>query len=406
MDSIGPAPGGFRADFEAGALPTVRTRLLDLLLEPYFRGWLNAGGTNVSAMGLKEKAGWDAWTTLRPALEPHRFTGVYQCTRRGIQQLHGIDIHRMDRRDLDKLDASIGHRYTKLFTWYREAMQRAHFSKLIRIVHPEFYSTPSNAAAAAEEKAFTRTIMRIDPFVTLDNSDTPRRRTLAAIAGVDARDATSWRKFLEAHFTRAAEAGALGIKQLQAYRRNLDYAPRSDNEIRWSGTRTPQETLAFQDWVVHECCKLAAARGWVHQIHVGTNNLPHSNPLPLAALAQRYRAMKIVMIHCWPFLREAGWLAKFHPNVYIDTCWQPVLNPNYFREAIATWWNYIPYHKIMCSHDSTTVEMAVGSSLFTREILLETLTERRYGMGAPPQDLRQAAAALLHDNAAGVYAAG
>jgi hypothetical protein len=90
--------------------------------------------------------------------------------------------------------------------------------------------------------------------------------------------------------------------------------------------------------------------------------------------------MKIVMIHCWPYLREAGWLAKFHSNVYIDTCWQPVLNPAFFREALATWWNYVPLHKITCGHDSTTVEMACGSALFTREILAESLSERKLNM--------------------------
>ncbi len=382
------------------------TRLLDLLLEPYFRGWLTAAGVNLAQLNLKQKTSWEAWTALHPALQQHRFTGVYQCTRRGVLQLYGTDIDRLDKGSIETLDTAIATRYAKLYDWYKQAMRQAHFSRLIRIVHPEFYAPPSSPAAAAQERAFTETILRIDPFLTLDNTDSPRRRTLVSLVNIDPRDAASWRKFLEAHFTRAANQGARGIKQLQAYRRNLDFAVREDAAIRWSGPRTPEETIAFQDWVVHECAKLAEARRWPHQVHVGTNNLPHSNPLPLAALALRYRNMKIVMIHCWPFLREAGWLAKFHSNVYIDTCWQPVLNPNYFREAITTWWNYIPYHKITCSHDSTTVEMAFGSSLFTREILSETLADRRYGMGLPAKELEAAAAALLHGNASAIYAAG
>jgi hypothetical protein len=201
-------------------------------------------------------------------------------------------------------------------------------------------------------------------------------------AQIEPADAASWRTFLRNIFDRAAAQGALGIKQLQAYRRNLDYQPRADGDLRWSGQRTPAETTVFQDWVMHECCRLADERGWPHQVHVGTNNLPQSDPLPLGPLARRYPNMKIVMIHCWPYLREAGWLAKFHSNVYIDTCWQPVLNPAFFREGLAIWWNYVPHHKITCGHDSTTLEMACGSALFTREILAESLSERKLNMGA------------------------
>jgi predicted TIM-barrel fold metal-dependent hydrolase len=112
------------------------------------------------------------------------------------------------------------------------------------------------------------------------------------------------------------------------------------------------------------------------------------------------------MIHCWPYLREAGWLAKFHSNVYIDSCWQPVLNPAFFREALATWWNYVPLQKITCGHDSTTVEMACGSALFTREILAESLGERKLNMGYSEKSLRKAACAVLHNNSVALYRIG
>ncbi len=414
IDSIGTFPGGFRADVEPGACPTRRTGFMDLLVEPYFRGWLSSGGTDLTTLSaggvafrdLMRESGWEAFQLLRPALEAHRFTGVYQCTRRGILKLYGIDLDRLDRRSAATLDSAIASRYADPFPWYKTAMRQAHFSELIRIVHPEFYAAQANPETAAEEKAFTHTIMRIDPFLDLADAGSPRGRALAAIAGVEPFDAATWRAFLRSIFSRAAAEGARGIKQLQAYRRSLEYLPRADGEVRWSGTRTPAETTVFQDWVMHECCKLADERAWPHQVHVGTNNLAQSSPLPLGPLAQRYRKMKLVMIHCWPFLREAGWLAKFHPNIYIDTCWQPVLNPNFFRGALSTWWNYVPLHKITCGHDSTTVEMAYGSALFTREILAEVLGDHGLNMSASVSTLRPAAAALLHNNAVALYGIG
>jgi hypothetical protein len=60
----------------------------------------------------------------------------------------------------------------------------------------------------------------------------------------------------------------------------------------------------------------------------------------------------------------------------------------------------------MCGHDSTTVEMAYGSSLFTREILAETLGDRRLNMGTGRITLRRATAGLLQNNAVAVYGIG
>src|SRR5207249_8279165 len=116
--------------------------------------------------------------------------------------------------------------------------------------------------------------------------------------------------------------------------------------------------------------------------------------------------LKIVMIHCWPFLNEAGWLAKHHPNIYIDTCWQPILNPEFFRQAITSWWNYVPLHKVTCGHDSTTAEMAYGSSLFTREILAAVCTQQARGLGVTRPELERAVLDVLHNNAVMVYGVG
>jgi hypothetical protein len=44
IDSIGPVPGGFRADAEPGALPRGRTGLIDMVFEPYLDMSLRAAG--------------------------------------------------------------------------------------------------------------------------------------------------------------------------------------------------------------------------------------------------------------------------------------------------------------------------------------------------------------------------
>ncbi len=414
--AIGPAPkeNGFRADTEAGAVPTRTVRIWDLVLDPYFAGWMGATGVNPLALGKDRGAPdfgawWDqdpktAFSAIRPHLERQVFTGVFQCTRRGLLFLHGIDIATLALADWRAADQAVGKCYRDLFSWYERAMEQARFSALIRPVHPEFYVREATPEEAAIERAFTHTIMRVDPFMDLWKRDSPRRDVLAHIAGVDPSDAATWRAFITKLFDVAAEGNTTGIKQLQAYSRPLRFDAVDDAAVKWRGDLAPDEVKRFQDWVMHECCTQAHERGWPHQVHVGTHNLLESSPMPLEALARRYPRMKIVMLHCWPFIDEAGWLAKHVPNMYIDTCWQPVLSPQFLRKSFNTWLNYVPTHKIMLAHDATSIEMAVGSSRFTREILAQALDAQSFGVDTARQ--RRAATDMLHNNAVHVYGVG
>ena len=70
------------------------------------------------------------------------------------------------------------------------------------------------------------------------------------------------------------------------------------------------------------------------------------------------------------------------------------------------WINYVPFHKIMLAHDSTHVEMAAGSSLFTREILAESLLHQQKSLGISAAELRSCAADMLQNNAVRLYGIG
>ena len=411
--AIGDFPGGFRSDIEQGSLPTRRTGLWAVLLDPYFLGHLYAGGLELhrlaQAEGYPDVYTWaredftKAHPALRKLIQPQLLTGTWQCLRRGITALYGLDPQTASLTEAQQLDEAIAARYERPFEWYRKAMEKARFSQLIRPVHPEFYFRKESAVSAAEEATFTRTIMRIDPFLELWQPESQRRDEMAELIGVEPADAASWREFLARWFEVSGQRGNTGIKQLQAYYRSLDFQPRSDVEVVFRGDLDKAQVTAFQDWVVHECLKLASERDWPHQVHVGTHNLTQSNPLPLEALAARYPRVKFVQLHCWPFLSEAGWLAKYHPNVYIDTCWQPILNPAYYEQAMRQWLNYLPTTKLMGSQDATIGEMAAGSALFVRELLAEALLGASEKSAAGKDELFEIAQNILHRNALTIY---
>lgn len=411
-----PESDGFRTDLVQGATPQIATSIWDIMLDPYLSGWFFGMGQNpyaaANAAGFSSQKEWwkadpkaalKAFETLATSSV---MTGTFQCICRGIQFLYHTRLQDFKLEEWQKADSLIRSNYSGIFSWYRTAMKMANFTELIRPVHPEFYLQKQSDETADQELTFTHTIMRIDPFLDFWSVDNKRRDRLAKIAGVEPIDAKSWKAFLKFYFDLAERNHTTGIKQLQAYKRNLDFKSRKDEAVVFRGNLNSEEVMAFQDWVMNECCRLANDRHWVHQIHVGTHNMPNSSPLPLAALGDRYPDMKIVMLHCWPFFKEAAFLAKNKPNFYIDNCWMTVLSPSFLSEALDTYLNYVPFYKIMLSHDCTSVEMAVGSSLFTREILEDKLLIQKKMLKINDQQLRQAALDMLQNNAIRLYGIG
>jgi len=407
---------GFYSDIYAGATPPAGTSIWDLIFDPYFGGMMPDAGIDFnetirSSGYTSQKLWWEAnpkaaLKGFESSVSPLLMNGTLQCTLRGIEKLYDVKLVSFDWEEWDKADSLINARYSDIFDWYQKGMKMANFSELIRPVQPEFYFLQQSDESKADELSFTHTILRIDPFLDFWNIENKRRDNLAKVAGIDPIDATSWRAFINFYVELAEKNQTTGIKQLQAYHRNLDYKFRNDKDVKFRGNLSADEITAFQDWVMHEFCRLANEKGWPHQIHVGTHNLLKSSPLPLEDLGNRYPNMKIVMLHCWPFFNEVAYLAKNKPNFYIDNCWMPILSPAFCRQALDTYLNFVPYNKIMLSNDATSIEMAAGSSLFTREILEKKLLEQKSMLNLTDEQLRIAALDMLHNNAVRVYGIG
>ena len=411
--SIGTEPGGFRADFEAGALPQRETTLADLIIDPYMGGNLNSSG--ISPWELKDDAGQkiDIYTlflkspeqglkSLRNMVRRHQLTGTFLCLRQGLEAAYDFDVDGIDSGAVAQVNGRIDSNYKMLYQWYKELSAKASLSGLIRPVHPEYYASKQTRFAIQENK-MTRTVLRIDPFMDLWKN-VSRRKRLSEIVGIEPKDANSWRNFLERMFQLALENNAVGIKQMQAYSRDLNFSVHEDHEVSFYGELDAHEERVLQDWILHECCKLANDLSWPHQVHVGTHNLPHSNPMPLQSLAKLYPDQTLVLLHCWPFIDECGYLAKQVQNIYIDACWQPVLNPEFLKKSLDSWLGYVPLTKIMMGNDATSIEMAVGSSLMTKRILANALSHYAAQYKIDPVRIVQIARGFLHDNADSLYA--
>lgn len=157
----------------------------------------------------------------------------------------------------------------------------------------------------------------------------------------------------------ARAASAVATKTILAYRGGFDrdLSEPSERDVaiaaqRWRGAGggrlTDPVLLRFG---LHEALRL----GKPVQIHVGLGDrdcdLHRTNPMHLLDLLRSCVDVPIVLLHCYPYEREAGYLAQAFSNVYLDQG----LSINHLgaraAEFIRRTMELAPFRKIMYSSD-------------------------------------------------------
>jgi predicted TIM-barrel fold metal-dependent hydrolase len=122
--------------------------------------------------------------------------------------------------------------------------------------------------------------------------------------------------------------GAVAVKSIVAYRYGLDLPPErpSPAEVRraageWFAAGRPRLTdpvlLRFVLWA-------GVDTGLPVQLHTGFGDrdvsLRRADPAQLQPFvaATEYTGVPLVLLHCYPYQRSAGWLALVYPHVYLD----------------------------------------------------------------------------------------
>jgi hypothetical protein len=137
------------------------------------------------------------------------------------------------------------------------------------------------------------------------------------------------------------------------------------------------------------------------QVHCGFGDsdlhLARSDPSHLKPLLERFRETTFVLLHCYPFVREAGWLAHVYGHVHFDlslTIPHVARPAEMLREAL----ELAPVSKLLYASDAArTPELYYLAARWWREALGEVLPEL---LG---DDAEPAARRILRENATALY---
>jgi uncharacterized protein len=164
----------------------------------------------------------------------------------------------------------------------------------------------------------------------------------------------------------AAARDAVGLKSIAAYRYGLDFDPwrPSAAEVataagRWLRAREGDPSARLEDPVLlRHAIWSGVDLGLPLQFHVGFGDpdvrLHRADPSLLHdfLLATQGTGADIMLLHCYPYHRQAGYLAHVFPHVYMDV--GEALNHVGARSAavLAEALELTPFHKMLYSSDA------------------------------------------------------
>jgi predicted TIM-barrel fold metal-dependent hydrolase len=138
------------------------------------------------------------------------------------------------------------------------------------------------------------------------------------------------------------------------------------------------------------------------QVHCGFGDsdlhLARSDPSYLKPLVERFRETPFVLLHCYPFVREAGWLAHVYGNVWFDLS-LTIPHVSQPAQAVREALELAPVSKLLYGSDAArTPELYYLAARWWRQALAQVLPEL-----LPEVEVEEAARLILRDNARALY---
>ncbi len=247
-----------------------------------------------------------------------------------------------------------------------------------------------------------------------------RLESVAEAVAADGVDpAELGRAFADRLAATTAEVGAVGVKSVAAYRTGLRLDPRppSPSETtsaaaRWLAAGPGPHGWRLADPVLQRLTLAAAVDlGLPVQFHVGFGDsdirMSEVDPTLLTDWLQRHR-VPVMLLHCWPFHRQASYLACIYPHVHVDV--GSVLHyvgPRRAAEVLAEAAEVTPFRRLLYSSDAYGAPELYLLGALTFRAGLDALLADRLGSGewARPDAVRFAHL-VAHGNAERVYRLG
>ncbi|HLW48210.1 MAG TPA: amidohydrolase family protein [bacterium] len=217
----------------------------------------------------------------------------------------------------------------------------------------------------------------------------------------------------------AIRGGLRGLKTIIAYRSGLDVgrwdpaaleaAFRETRDAAGRG-RTRLASKPLLDALLWTALESAAEHRLPVQVHTGFGDrdldLRLANPLWLRPVFEHppFRTITFVLLHSYPYVREAAWLAHVYPHVAMDLSLTVPFAAHGAADAIVEALALAPASKVLLATDAFSIpDLFWLAARHAREALDEALTTIGRRGYAGREDREPIARRLLWENAVSIY---
>lgn len=399
VSSMGASGWFFRCDQEKGCVPS-RTGLADLLFSPYLGG-------SLGQLGVFPREGEAVGEMLRrvlPSLKTLANKGLVQALEQALKDLYGQSLWELTSEEAEKLEEQIQRRYQEYYGWYRQVMKRTCCLKVVRTVHPSYFVT--RGICASEEEDMVLPLLRVDTLLGYPEQGKVNLSYFSPVSGIYPDSLENLERSVEILFSQLVDSYKIvGLKQFQAYLRTLSSPPVSPKraEEAFLYRKDPEQMRVLQDYLFHLILQQANQRNLVFQIHTGMTTLQNSSPALLEPLISQYSHVRFVLLHCYPFVEQAAYLASVYPNVMLDTSWLALQGEWVLEKALEQYLTMVPFKRICLSQDATSLEEFYGADRITRRVLERVLDRMVEQKICTPLLALEMADRLLFSNSAELY---
>lgn len=219
-----------------------------------------------------------------------------------------------------------------------------------------------------------------------------RLETLAENLVKTASDPREWFANIRAALRAEIARGAVGVKTICAYRASLKLEPVDTDAlgVAFSSLRSRTERdeplrmtgNAICHALVFEAAKECQELDVPLQVHCGfgdpDEDLAEASPLGLRPLLidPSYRGLRIALLHCYPYHREAAYLCSVFPGVYMDLSLTIPFAALEGGRAMHEAFGLCPTSKLLYASDATRYpEVYLVAATLHREALADALGE-------------------------------
>jgi len=345
----------------------------------------------------------ETWSKIAPYLGKVKNTMYYQYLLVALRDLYGYEAEEIGA-DWKELSEKIRANSRKNPQWALELIERMGVHRVtLDIAH-----TGPPCDKIVEDKRLAQ-VVRMDGFITGDMS------ALRSFRNEPARSLEEYLETMDEAFQKTVKAGAVGMKSGLAYQRIIEYpeVPKyKADRIFTSGLQNVSSDgrKLFGDFMMHEVCKRCAEYKLPYQIHTGIqagnyNTITNADPTHLTNLLRRYPDVKFDIFHGgYPYCREAGMLAKYFPNAYVDGCWLTHISTSAFRDALNEWLEIVPATKIFAwGGDHVIPEHTYASLEIAKQLVAEVLASKVSDGAFSRKTALWTAERIMGENAIEVY---